>query len=103
MDKRAAAKLDIECEKNISERNLETIKCLADALEVLTALERAPEHQDTHPGHNIRTGNGYAHNHRVSNDTMPTLLAHINYLASEVDDRLDVLFERLEIEGSRVD
>ena len=37
---------------------LKAAAAICHAAEVLCALERAPEHQDTHPSHNIRTGSG---------------------------------------------
>lgn len=55
-------------------------EAIAGAARVLCALERAPAHHDTHPSHNIITGNGYAHGLRVSNDCLPGLLEHVCHL-----------------------
>lgn len=87
---------DIEYEKHLAAHSLATIKALAEAVEVLTALERAPIHQDTHPSHDIKTGGGYASNHKLSSETLPKLLSHIGELATDLDDCLDGFFERLE-------
>lgn len=70
-----------------------TAAALLDAAEVLSALERAPEHHDTHPSHNIRTGGGYAHGRRLQNDTLPTLLAHARYLVKSSMNDFDVMRE----------
>lgn len=59
---------------------LNAIEAIVDAARVLTALERAPAHHDTHPSHNILTGGGYAHGIRVANDTLPALLHHARTL-----------------------
>jgi hypothetical protein len=58
---------------DVAEGQLEAAGAICNAVKILTALERAPEHHDTHPSHNIRTGTGYAHGLRVANDTMPLL------------------------------
>lgn len=88
-------KTQVECVQLVVDGNLEIIAALADALEVLTALERTPEHQDTHPSHNIRTGGGYAGGRRISSGTMPRLLAHIGYLVTDTRGQLDELFGEL--------
>lgn len=88
-------KAQIECAQHLLADNLDIIAALADALEVLTALERTPVHQDTHPSHNIRTGGGYAGGRRVAAGTMPRLLAYIGYLATDTREQLDELFGEL--------
>lgn len=86
--------IELECLKSTTSYSLKIIQAIADALEVLTALERSPEHQDSHPSHNIVTGAGYAHGRSVLSDTMPDLLSHVHYLAGDVANELDVFFEK---------
>ncbi len=89
-------RVEFECLKSSTSYNLKVILAIADALEVLVALERAPEHHDAHPSHGIVTGAGCAHGRRVFNDTMPDLLSHIHYLAGDIDNELGVFFEKFD-------
>lgn len=86
----------LEGAKDVLESNMKTIAALADALIVLTALERAPKHHDTHPSHELYTGGGYAHGQRLNSDTLPVIAAHIKYLADDADNEVGSFFERLE-------
>jgi hypothetical protein len=90
----------ISRQKSTWPRILENISALADAIKVLTALERSPVHQDTHPGHDIKTGGGYAHNHRLCTATLPKLSEHVRYLADDLHNRLGCFFEKLESDGT---
>lgn len=67
---------------------------IIDAVNVLSALERAPVHQDTHPSHNIRTGGGYASGRTIAPETMPLMLAHARSLIEMAMNDFDVLRER---------
>lgn len=66
---------------------------IIDAVRVLCALERSPEHHDTHPDHNIKTGGGFAHGLRLYNDTLPTMLSHAHGLVDMSLNDFDVMRE----------
>lgn len=72
---------------------LEAVTAICNAVEILTSLERSPEHQDTHPSHNIRTGAGYAHGLRVYGDTMPILMRHAKMLVDMSINDFDCMRE----------
>lgn len=59
---------------DVIDEQLKAARAICDAAAVLTALERAPSHHDTHPSHNILTGGGYAHGLKVRDETLPILL-----------------------------
>lgn len=69
-------------------------EAIAGAARVLCVLERAPAHHDTHPSHNIITGNGYAHGLRVSHECLPRLLEHACYLIESSLNEVDCMRER---------
>ena len=71
----------------------ETVEAILDVAAVLTALERAPVHQDTHPSHDIRTGGGYAHGRRLAHGSLPKLLAHACGVLQLAMNDVDVLRE----------
>ncbi len=73
---------------------LQAAEATTGAARVLCALERAPAHHDTHPSHNIITGNGYAHGLRVSNESMPRMLEHVCYLIESALNEADCMRER---------
>lgn len=73
---------------------LEAAEAIAGAARVLCALERAPAHHDTHPSHNIITGNGYAHGLRVASGCLPRLLEHACYLIESSLNEADCMRER---------
>lgn len=71
----------------------EVALAVVDAVTVLCALERAPEHHDTHPSRNITTGAGRAHGLRVANATLPTLLRHARDMIEASCNDADVMHE----------
>ena len=85
---------DIQNQFEIANEQIEAAGAILNAASVLCALERSPVHQDTHPSHNIRTGGGYAHGHRLYADTLPTLLEHAHTLVSMAFNDIDVMRER---------
>ena len=74
---------------------LEAAMAICNAVEILTALDRTPEHQDAHPSHNIRTGGGYAHGLRIQGDTMPILMRHAKALIDMSINDVDVMREQV--------
>lgn len=76
------------------QEQLKSAAAIVDAVSVLCALERAPEHHDTHPSHNITTGGGKAHGLGVRNETMPTLLQHAKSLIELANNDADVMREQ---------
>lgn len=75
-----AAVIRVEDQYIIIDEQLKAIEAILDAARVLTALERAPAHHDTHPSHEILTGGGYAHGYRVKSETLPDLMGHARTL-----------------------
>ena len=47
---------EIQDQYALVQDQLKSAAAIVDAVSVLCALERAPEHHDTHPSHNITTG-----------------------------------------------
>lgn len=82
---------DLMC---IADDNSKSAAAILDAARVLCALERAPEHQDSHPGHNIKTGGGFAHGARLYADTLPTLLSHAFDLVHRSRDDYGIAVEQ---------
>lgn len=93
--------IDVECFTGIAAANLKAIDAMLDAVAVLCALEWAPVHQDSHPGHDVRTGGGYAQGRRLDSDTLPELLQHARRLASDVGDDIEEFFERFSDVGGQ--
>lgn len=85
---------DLEMSYALIRNELEAAEAIASAARVLCALERAPAHHDTHPSHNIITGNGYAHGLRVPNGCLPRLLEHACYLIESSLNEADCMRER---------
>lgn len=79
---------------SIAYSGLESVKATLDAAEVLTALERAPVHHDTHPSHNIRTGGGYAHGSRLADGTLPKLLSYARFVLEVAVNDIDGMREK---------
>jgi hypothetical protein len=71
---------DLQNIHDVADSELTVVCHILDACIVLSALERAPEHHDTHPIHNIKTGGGFAHGNRLSAETLPALLLHAMHL-----------------------
>lgn len=90
-----AKKLAVEMADSytIASGQLDAAAAILDAIAVLCALERAPEHHDTHPSHNITTGAGNAHGLRLRNDTLPTLAKHALDLVQIAGDDFDCVRE----------
>lgn len=78
---------------SVIDEHLEAARAICNAVEVLTALERAPGHHDTHPSHNILTGAGYAHGRKVFDDTLPSLLRHAKNLIDMAHCEADLMRE----------
>ena len=72
---------------------LNVARAICDAAAILTALEKAPSHHDTHPSHNILTGGGFAHGLRVSIETFPNLLKHAGSLIDLAHNDADCMKE----------
>ncbi|MFT3960505.1 hypothetical protein [Propionivibrio sp.] len=87
--------LDVENSVLIADSDMKAVLAILNAAEILCALERSPEHQDTHPSHDIKTGGGYAHGRRLWNDTLPDLLKHAHGLANMAIDEYGVVNEKL--------
>lgn len=85
---------EIQDQYALVQEQLKSAAAIVDAVLVLCALERAPEHHDTHPSHNITTGGGKAHGLGVRNDTMPTLLRHAKSLIELATNDADVMREQ---------
>lgn len=85
---------EIENLELVADGQLQAALAIIDAARVLCALERAPEHHDTHPSHDIKTGGGFAHGLKLHNGTLPTLLAHAHYLVAMADNDYDVALEK---------
>lgn len=85
---------EIQDQYALVQEQLKSAAAIVDAVSVLCALERAPEHHDTHPSHNIVTGGGKAHGLGVRNDTMPTLLQHAKNLIELANNDADVMREQ---------
>ena len=84
---------DIQNQFEVAKEQIEAAGAILDAASVLCALERSPVHQDTHSSHNIRTGGGYAHGHRIFADTLPTLLEHAHTLVTMAFNDIDLMRE----------
>ena len=85
---------DLQNQFELAKEQIEAATAILDAASVLCALERSPVHHDTHLSHNIRTGGGYAHGHRVFKETLPTLLEHAHTFVSMAFDDVGRLRER---------
>lgn len=85
--------IEVENLYGVVAEELKAAAAILDAAEVLSALERAPEHHDTHPGHNIKTGGGYAHGHSLRDSSLPTILSHARYLVESALNEADVMRE----------
>lgn len=85
--------IEVENLYGVVAEELKSAAAILDAAEVLSALERAPEHHDTHPSHNIKTGGGYAHGRRLLDGTLPTVLSHVRYLVESALNDADVMRE----------
>ena len=86
----------ISCAENrykFAESQTEAALAILDAVCVLCELERAPEHQDSHPSHNIRTGGGFAHGRRVFDSTLSTLIDHAHYLVTSSSDEYNCIHD----------
>jgi hypothetical protein len=68
-------------------------RALADALKVLTALERSVSHGDR-PG--MATGNGYADGYAVIDATMPDLASHLRGLIEQMEQDANTIREEYE-------
>lgn len=68
-------------------------RALADALKVLTALERSVAHGER-PG--MTTGNGYADGHAVIDATMPELASHLCGLIDQMEQDANTIREESE-------
>jgi hypothetical protein len=79
---------DLQNIHDIADSELTVVCHILDACIVLSALERAPEHHDTHPSHNIKTGGGFAHGNRLSAETLPALLLHAMHLVGSANDAM---------------
>lgn len=77
----------------VIDEQLKAARAICDAAAVLSALERAPSHHDTHPSHNILTGGGYAHGLRARNETLPTLLKQAANLIDMAHNDADCMRE----------
>ena len=86
---------DVENSILIADSDMKAVLAILNAAEILCALERSPEHHDTHPSHNIKTGGGYAHGRRLWNDTLPNLIKHANGLVNMAIDEYGVVHEKL--------
>ena len=80
----------------VLDERLKAAEAICDAAAVLCALERAPVHHDTHPGHNIVTGGGVAHGERTAHDTLPILLRHARTLIEMSLDEAGCFCEEVE-------
>lgn len=85
---------EIQDQYTLVQEQLKSAAAIVDAVSVLCAVERAPEHHDTHPSHNITTGGGKAHGIGVRNDTMPKLLRHAKSLIELTNNDADVMREQ---------
>lgn len=85
---------EIQDQYALVQEQLKSAAAIVDAVSVLCALERAPEHHDTHPSHNITTGGGKAHGLGVRDDTMPRLLQHAKSLIELANNDADVMCEK---------
>ncbi len=85
---------EIQDQYTLVQEQLKSAAAIVDAVSVLCAVERAPEHHDTHPSHNITTGGGKAHGIGVRNDTMPKLLRHAKSLIELANNDADVMREQ---------
>ena len=85
---------EIEDLASIADEQIKAALAIIDAAKVLCALERAPEHHDNHPSHNIKTGAGFAHGLKLSNGTLPILLAHAYCLVEMANNDYDVMREK---------
>lgn len=88
-----AVSRDIEDLAACADSQIKAALSIIDAVCVLSALERTPEHHDTHPSHNIKTGGGFAHGRKLHDDTLPILLEHAHFLVSSADNDYDVMRE----------
>lgn len=74
---------------------LQAALAICDAIEILAALERAPEHQDCHPSHDIKTGGGYAHDLKTKDVTLPILANHVKTLIDMSINDVDCMREEV--------
>jgi hypothetical protein len=88
-----AAINEVENQYGVIREQLRAVEAILDAAEVLSALERAPAHHDTHPSHGIFTGGAYAHGRRCADDTLPNLLLHAQGLVQMTRNDCDCLRE----------
>lgn len=87
--------IDVESSMLIADSDMKAVFAILNAAEILCALERTPEHYDTHPSHDIKTGGGYAHGRQLWNDTLPNLLSYANGLAIMAHDEYGAANEKL--------
>ena len=78
---------------DIAYDGMQTATAIIDAARVLCALERSPEHHDTHPSHNIKTGGGFAHGIRAKDHTLPAILCHAHHMIEVAMNDVDVMRE----------
>jgi hypothetical protein len=88
-----AASMEIRNLFEITKSQAQAAAAILDAARVLCALERAPEHHDTHPDHNIKTGGGFAHGLRLAAETLPAMLDHANDLVVSLLNDVDAMRE----------
>lgn len=77
---------DMRNVESVADGTLKDVEAILDAVAVLCALERSPEHHDAHPSHDLKTGGGYAHGTRLHDDTLPRLLNHARGLVQMAND-----------------
>ena len=86
--------VEIEDLAACADSQVKAAMAIIDAARILSALERAPEHHDTHPSHNIKTGGGFAHGLKLYDETLPVLLEHAYHLVIEANNDYDVMREK---------
>lgn len=75
-------------------------RALADALKVLTAIERASVAHAERPG-GMMTGQGYADGHAVVDTTMPELASHLRGLIEQMEQDTYTIREEYETLAQR--
>jgi hypothetical protein len=85
---------DLKNAWDCADSELSVVMHMLDACRVLAALERAPEHHDTHPSHNIKTGGGFAHGIRLNSETLPGLLQYAFLMIGSVQNDVGYAVEK---------
>jgi hypothetical protein len=86
-----AARIATENALSRMDRNIPVAFALADALKVLSAIEHTTQHEEPD---GMVTGNGYACGHRIVDNTMPDLAAHLQDLIEQIREDRFALYER---------